>query len=62
MVRVLVLHQESSGSSDNPSKTRVIHIVLSIIVMERGVNELTPKTPFSFSQKKKKNVELYSSW
>ena len=56
MVGVFVLHLERSGSSDSPSKTYVVHVVLSIAVTWRRVDEPTLETPFFIQSKKKKKV------
>ena len=56
MVRVLVLHPERSGSSDNSSNARVVHVVLPIAITWRGIDKPTPKTPFFIQQKKKKGI------
>ena len=40
--------------ANSPSKVRVVHVVLFIAVMWRGVNEPTPEAPFFIQQKKKK--------
>ena len=55
IVGVFVLHSERSGSSDNPSKARVVYVVLPIAVTWHGVDEPTLKRrhSFSLSQKKK---------
>ena len=53
MVGVFVLHLERSGSSDSPSKTYVVHVVLSITVTWRRVDEPTGD-PLFYSVKKKK--------
>ena len=55
MVEVLVLHPERSSSSDSLSKACVVHVVLSIAVTWRGVDETTPETPLFIQKKKKKN-------
>ena len=55
MVEVLVLHPERSSSSDSLSKAHVVHMVLSIAVTWRGVDETTPETPLFIQKKKKKN-------
>ena len=54
MVRVLVLHPEKSGSSDNLSKVRVVHVVLPILP-SRGVGSINSqrRPPFLFKKKKK---------
>ena len=54
MVGVFVLHLERSGSSDSPSKTYVVHVVLSIAVTWRRVDEPTLETSFFIQSKKKK--------
>ena len=54
MVGVLVLHPERSNSSDSLSKTHVVHVVLSIVITWREVDELTPETPFFIQPKKQK--------
>ena len=54
MVGVFVLHLERSGSSDSPSKTYVVHVVLSIAVTWRRVDEPTLETLFFIQSKKKK--------
>ena len=54
IVGVLVLHSERSGSSDNPSKARVVYVVLPIAVTWHGVDEPTLKRRHSFSLSKKK--------
>ena len=46
IVGVLILYPERSSSSDNPSKTSVVYVILPIIVTWRGVDEPTPETPF----------------
>ena len=53
MVGVFVLHLERSSSSDSPSKTYVVHVVLSIAVTWRRVDEPT-RDPLFYSVKKKK--------
>ena len=58
MVWVLVLHPKRSGSSDNSSKTHVVHVVLPIAFTWRGVDETTPETPFLFPKKKKKKIHV----
>ena len=42
-----------SGLSNGLSKTPEIHMVLSIVVMWRRINESTPKTHFYIQPKKK---------
>ena len=59
IVGVFVLHSERSGSSDNPnkanpSKARVVYVVLPIAVTWHGVDEPTLKTLFFIKPKKKK--------
>ena len=54
IVGVLVLHSERSGSSDNPSKARVVYVVLPIAVTWYGVDKPTLKRRHSFSLSKKK--------
>ena len=54
MVGVFVLHLKRSSSSDSPNKACVVHILLSITVTWRGVDEPTPETPFLFIKKKNK--------
>lgn len=56
MVGVFVLHLERSGSSDSPSKTYVVHVVLSIAVTWRRVDEPTRDPLFYSVKKKKKSV------
>ena len=56
MVGVLVLHPEMSGLNDSLSKAHVIHVVLPIAVMWRGVDEPTSETHF-YSAKEKKRKE-----
>ena len=41
-------------SSNNFSKTCMVHVVLPIVIMWRGVDEPTPKISFLLSKKKKK--------
>ena len=59
IVGVFVLHSERSGSSDNPnkanpSKARVVYVVLPIAVTWHGVDKPTLKRRHSFSLSKKK--------
>ena len=56
MVEVLVLHPERSSSSDSLSKAHVVHMVLSIAVTWREVDETTPETPLFIQKKKKKTI------
>lgn len=56
IVGVLILYPERSSSSDNPSKTSVVYVILPIIVTWRGVDEPTPETPFFIKEKKKNCV------
>ena len=60
MVEVLVLYPERSSSGDSLSKAHVVHMVLSIAVTWRGVDETTPETPL-FIQKKKTIVSTGSA-
>ena len=59
MVGVLILHLERSGLSNSPSKAHVVHMILSITITWRGVDELTPETPFLIQQKKEKKFCTY---
>ena len=52
MVRVLDLHPEMSRSSENPSKTRAVHMLLPIAVTWREVDEPTLETLFFIQRKK----------
>lgn len=61
MVRVFVLHLERSGSSNSPSKARVVYVILIIAVTWHRVNESTPETPFFYSEKKKKRETIKTS-
>ena len=56
MVGIFVLHLERSGSSDSPSKAYVVHVILSIAVTWRRVDEPTLETSFFIQSKKKKKV------
>ena len=40
----------------------MVHIVLPVVIMWRGVDEPTPKISFLFSQKKKKNLYSWISF
>ena len=54
MVRVLILELRSS-LNDSLKKVYVVHVVLSIDIISREIDEPTLKnTLFSFNQKKKK--------
>ena len=61
MVGVLILHPERSGLSNSPNKAHVVHVILTITITWRGVDELTPETPFLIQKKKKKVLHLFSS-
>ena len=54
MVRVLELLHLVSDSSNNLNKALIVHMVLSIAIMCRRVDESTPETSLFFIQKKKK--------
>ena len=54
MVRVLELLHLVSDSSNNLNKALIVHMVLSIAIMCRRVDESTPETSIFFIQKKKK--------
>ena len=54
MVRVLELLHLMSDSSGNPNKAPIVHMVLSIVIMCRRVNESTLETSLFFIQKKEK--------
>ena len=49
-------------SSNSFGKACMVHIVLSVVIMWRGVDEPTPKISFLFSQKKKKNLYSWISF
>ena len=55
MVEVFKLLHLVSDSSNNFSKTPVIHVVLFIVITWLVVDKSTPKPHFSFNPKKKKN-------
>ena len=61
MVGVLVLLHLVSSLSDSSIRTSVVHVVLSIAIMWRGVNESTSETPLFFKPKKKKRAAYPSS-
>ena len=61
MIGVLVLHPEMSDSNDSPNKIHVIHVILSIAVTWRGVDETTPETPLFIQKKKNNSVNRISS-
>ena len=54
MVRVLELLHLVSDSSDNPNKAPTVHMVLSIAIICRRVDEYTTETSLFFIKKKKK--------
>ena len=54
MVRVLELLHLMSDSSGNPNKAPIVHMVLSIAIMCRRVNESTLESSLFFIQKKEK--------
>ena len=54
MVRVLELLYLVSNSSDNSNKALIVHMVLSIAIMCRRVNESTLESSLFFIQKKEK--------
>ena len=56
MVRVLELLYLVSNSSDNSNKALIVHMVLSIAIMCRRVDESTLETSLFFIQKKKKKT------
>ena len=56
MVRVLELLHLVSDSSNNLNKALIVHMVLSIAIMCRRVDESTPETSLFFIQKKKKHT------
>ena len=45
--------------NDSSNKTRVVHMVLSIVIAWHEVDESTPKPTFSFRKKKKIYIYIY---
>ena len=57
MVRVLELLHLVSDSSDNPNKASIVHMILSIVIICRRVDESTPETSLFCIKKKKKKKQ-----
>ena len=59
IVGVFKLFHLVNGSSDNPNKTLVVHIVLLITITWREVDEFTSKTLFLIIQQKKETIFVF---
>ena len=62
IVGVSKLFHLVNGSSDNPNKTLVVHIVLPITITWREVDEFTSKTLFFIIQQKKETIFVFFSF
>ena len=62
IVGVFKLFHLVNGSSDNPNKTLVVHIVLPITITWREVDEFTSKTLFFIIQQKKETIFVFFSF
>lgn len=58
----LFQHLERSGSSDNPNKTRVVYVILSVVVTWHEIDEPIPKTFFYFLFLKTKTKTKETAW